>query len=498
MIRPLSALLLLALLVCAAAPAAERVSPREQAASDLRDLQSSLTTDRQRALLSLSLITDPGVASELGIADKVKAIVLDSSEPNVLIRCWALQTLVTLQKNNIAIPGLMEMLNDLLLPANAASARNPKGYPFQLRLEALRLLANVSNQSPTGKGPDLMVDKIFLILKNLLASRKDLPDSMVAGVYRCVGAFSARQEARDMLMSGLSENAPEVLESVLGSLRNAIMNNATTDRRLAEMLSDRFMKTTDPKDRGLRILILDCLEGIVSNIVRGGGTLGQNNTYKPTNALLEAVQNMLKTGGDEEVVSAVHFLMRISAQDPKIAQMLLEVATPNPARPLNFLTLAKVNQALIDVLIGMGRQKPDATVTASATKIIGHIIGLLDPSETNTVPVELRRSLILGLAGVPVAFDRAPTVEALIKLLEVEAKREKLDVDMVGGIESAISFLTGVTPYKNTIFKEKAGSAEGKGGEKGLERIDLPDYARWIKWFAENQKKLGPGKTPFE
>ncbi len=505
MTRHLFALFLLISFVAVNVTAADRVSPREQAVIDLHDLQSPLTTERQRALLSLQMLTDQAVATELTVADKVKAIVLDPNEPNTLIRCYALQTLLALQRNSIVLPNMMEMLNDLLLPANAQTQKNPKGYPFQLRLEALKLLINVANQTPISTGPNPVTDKVFLILKNLLANKKDLPDAMVAGVYRCLGAYSSRADARELLMEGLQrETSIEVLDAVLWGLRNGIVNNATTDRKLAELLSERFMRASDPKDKSIRVSLLDCLEGIISNITRSGGVLGSSGAYKPTSQLLDAVQNMLKTGDDRDVVAAVHFLMRVSAQDAKIAQLLLSVAAPSQTHPLAYQTLATINRALIDVLIGMGgnsKKVPESAVVAVANTIVEHIIQMLNPAETNNVPMELRRSMILGLAGVPTVFDRVATVDTLIKLLDIEAKREKLDQGMIGDIENALSFLTGVTPYRNVIFKVK----EDKGkidtasvNGPSLERIDMPDIALWQKWFVENQKKLAPGKTPFE
>lgn len=479
-----------ALLHSASATATDKVrSPREQTVSDLRDLASPLTTERQRALLSLSLLTDPAVASELGVVEKLKAIVT-GNESNIVIRCAALQTLVGLEKNNIQIPGLIEMLGEIL----QSGSKTSKSYPFQLRLKALDLLMLVASRTTITNGPDPLIDKTFNILTSLLNGKKDLPVAMTAGVYRCIGYFGAKKEARDLLMDGLRDPSPEVLEAVLESLRNAIIATKSTDRQLATMLADRFLKAGSEKDKPVRVPLLGCLESVISNM-NDAGVKG-SAAYTPTGQLLDTVQTMLKAGEDPEVVAAVHFLMRIGAQDPvKIANLLLSVATPNPQRPLSYPTLAKINMALVDVLIAIGN-KTGSESTAAAAAIIKHMVLLLNPAEADSIPADLRASMILGLSCIPVAFERQTAVDTLIKLLELEAKNSKATISLNRDIENALTFLTGQTPFKIVSFEQEESKDPANKGVT-IKRVETPDVARWQKWFNDNKTKLLPGKTPF-
>lgn len=485
--------------------AADKVSPRERALTDLRDLRSPLTTERKRALMSLAMLNDPAIVNDLGIVDILKAVVLDSTDSNVYIRCAALQTLVDMQHNNIQIPGLLDMLNTILQPAKSKE----KVPPFQLRLIALRLLTTVAMQSASGPGASQKMDEAFLILTALLSKKNTppLPQSMIAALYECLGTFGVRKDARDLLMEGLMrESSPEIMDSILRALRTAIVDTSSTDRRLGDVLADRFMRSSKDKDRNLLVPLLDCLTTMLGNANRLTPRPAASTVYTPAPKLLTVVQDMLTTGNDQEVTAAVHFLMRLSTQEPKIGMLLLAVASPDTNHPLSYGTLATVNMALVDVLAGMGAktssvETPEAInrrVGKEATAIINHMINYLNPAAKG-VPVEIRQNMVIGLGCTPVVFDRNNAVRALVNLLAAEAKSEKPSAILVKNIESALTFLTGMTPFITVEYEMSKGGKEG--AEEGtVTRIETPDIARWEEWLADakNTDRLKPGKTPFE
>lgn len=484
--RPLIALAVLILpLLCAAAHAEDKLTPREQALLAVRNLSSAMTMDRTAALRTLSQINDPNVIRELDVVGKISAIVTDATQ-NFVMRRDALLALVGLEKNSIPVPRLMDIINGIL---QSATDKNDK-TPFQLRLLALQALMDVVASKPVAAGgasPEM--DRAFLILSDLWSKRKNLPASLVSGTLEALGGFGAKQEARNILMESLRETDKQILTSGLRALRNALRITESTDRRLAEQLQTRFLNSKGPEEREIRVLLLDCLETVIGSLNAAGAPRGAGS-FTPSSRLTDGVIDMLKTGNDQETVAAVRYLMRVSLRDPKVATELLGVAVPNQQRPLSYDTLIMINMALVDVLIDIASSSRGAN--KQADEIIAHMINALNPALIAQVPAELRRTMVLGLSCIPVSFDRSLPTMTLIALLEFEAGLENPSQAMIKDIETALTSLTGVLP-----FHEIAVTQEVKNDALEIKRQIKPDVAAWKTWYAANEANLKPGKTPF-
>lgn len=464
-------------------------STRLEALKHVKALKSGYTMDKLKALTYFAEVSNPEQLTEFDVITEVKEIISNREKENHIVRRQALSTIIAWNKNGISVPGLLDLLNSLVVPN---SYETPP-----IRITVYKIIVDIS-QDNTETGPNPYIDRAFNILTDLWKDKKIFlpgakkPTTMSgteqAALLHAIGAFGSKPKALDILLTVIDKTSDPVLTAAaLAGMRNIFQTTTEVDSKLADKLGSSFMKA---KTSEIKLLFLECLELVVSTI--NATAPSDDKSYKLSPKTRTAIIDMLKKGDDQQVVAAVKMLMSISRNDPSVTTDLLSVASPSTTRPLTFSTLNEINMALVDVLISItSGTSIKAKNVKDAEAIINHMLKVLNPALADKTPLELRRTMVLGLSALPVTMDRTRAVESLIALLSLEQNKDKVSA-FTEYVEEALTYLTGQTP-----FRTKTSKAVTEGGDLEIEVSSKPDVKAWEEWFTKNKSKLAKGQSPF-
>ncbi|MBP5232098.1 MAG: hypothetical protein J6333_01690 [Planctomycetes bacterium] len=445
---------------------------RREVQDSLARIYSSMFTERIKGLRMFTAILDPQLLGEFKVIDRIREVAENPAEnPNV--RVEAINTLVVFKTNGIEVPKILELF-DRMIKGDANNMR--------VRNAALSLLPNIAPLQSTGTPANVERDRIVNTLRELYAKKSKLPPSTYLALVSALGNFGDKDGALNILYNIINTETNATIRcAALRAIRNAIIALGKGDKKSLDVFEKLLVKATGDENMEARVLIMDCLESLVAQIP----TTGKGAAWKPTAATKTTALKMLDAGKDPEVVAAVKFLMRVSAQDPSIVDNFLKAATPGTSnRQLSFKSLEMVNSGLVNVLdtIGNDRRNKDA-----ADKIIKHMLTMLNPN-TAGVPEEIKETMIMGLGIIPPTFSRELAVLCLVDLLRIEAEKEAPIPGRIRQIEDALASLTEIVPFEKISYEQV-------NAEDGTVRIvtkRAPDIEAWNAWVKENGKSLQP------
>ena len=439
------------------------------------DTPNELRRDVQDALSRIyssmfTAILDPQLLNEFKVIDRIREVAENPAEnPNVRIE--AINTLVVFKTNGIEVSKLLDLF-DRMIKADTNNMR--------VRNAALTMLPNIAPLQATGTPANVERDRIVNTLRELYTRKAKLAPSTYLALVSALGNFGDKEGALNILYSIITSETNETIRgAALRAIRNAIIALGKGDKKSLDLFEKLLAKATGDNSMETRVLIMDCLECLVSQLPATGKGAG----WKPTPATKATALKMLDTGKDPEVIAAVKFLMRVSAQDPSIVDHFLQAAVPGTSnRQLSFKALEMVNSGLVNVLDTIGN---DSRNKAEADKIIKHMLSMLNPN-TPGVPEEIKETMILGLGIIPPTFSRKLAVECLIDLLRIEAAKEAPIPGRIRQIEDALASLTEIAPFEKVSYEQVS-------GEDGTVRIltkRLPDIDAWNEWLKANADSL--------
>lgn len=445
---------------------------RREVQDSLSRVYSSMFTERIKGLRMFTAILDPQLLSEFKVIDRIREIAENPAEnPNV--RVEAINTLVVFKTNGIEVPKILDLF-DRMIKGDANNMR--------VRNAALTMLPNVAPLQTTGLPANVERDRIVNTLRELYARKSKLPPSTYLALVSALGNFGDKEGALSLLYSIVKTDPDVTIRcAALRAIRNAIIALGKGDRKSLTEFENLLAKATGDENMEPRVLIMDCLEGLVSQLP----TTGKGAAWKPTAATKAIALKMLDAGKDPEVIAAVKFLMRVSAQDPAIVDNFLKAATPGTSnRQLSFKSLEMVNSGLVNVLDTIGK---DSRNKDAADKIIKHMLTMLHPN-TAGVPEEIKETMIMGLGIIPPTFSRELAVACLIDLLRLEAEKESPIPGRIRQIEDALASLTEIVPFEKVSYEQVT-------NDDGTVRIvtkRAPDIEAWNAWLKDHAQNLQP------
>lgn len=471
---------------------------RQQMQQTLAGVSSSLFTDRVKSLRQLTTVLDPQLLKEFRAIEKVKAIVdpqkqRDNPE-NVNVRIEALNTLTVFKTNGIEIPNLLKFFNDIISEAvEDAKGKDPvrKAADIRVANAALAQLPNIAPMQAADAPANPERDQALGTLKRLYEKRDKLPQTTYMALISALGNFGDKDEAVKTLFSIAEKETKNqnIRYASLRSIRNAVSVLNSVPAKTVKTMEGWLEKSTGDNNADVKTMLVECLEIMTAK-------LPPDSSYTINEKTKAQVLDMLKNGTDPEAISAVKFLMRVSAKDISLVDNFLEAADPrtNKNKNLSFRGLETINAGLVNVLNSISNEKSTAkqqAANAAAQKIIVHMLNTLDPG-VKGVPEEIKETMIMGLGIIPMTFDRTQAVTCLVSLLEIEGAKEAPIPGRIRALEDALTSLTGCVPFSMIKFEQ----LDQSDGTVRFSRKRIPDIAAWKAWLGkdENKKALLPTK----